>query len=305
MNIHPKSEFTYWFQKITETTVSVHVRLDTEDATIAFSKDPIAYLTYAIEGDGNIVCQNIELRSDDADDICKEIRIDFDLFCKYRPELALWSPIVASTAYASDASLDMLKDAYDILIYACVLTMYSETKMSDERACKRAQQICDWLATTDFYTAPGSTQYHDSYPTGLVNHSLRVAHEVIQLQNHVKFCNVNTAEAVICALMHDWCKINKYESYTRNVKNEATGQWEKVPAYRYKDAAVPLGHGETSMYLASRFISLTPEMACALRWHMGAWQINSSICNELQQANETYPMVLLLQFADQLSITKY
>ncbi len=41
----------------------------------------------------------------------------------------------------------------------------------------------------------------------------------------------------ICALLHDLCKANYYKPGTRNVKNEATGQWEKVPSYSVEDCS--------------------------------------------------------------------
>ena len=34
-----------------------------------------------------------------------------------------------------------------------------------------AQQLLDWLATTDFYTAPASTRFHGACECGLVMHS--------------------------------------------------------------------------------------------------------------------------------------
>ncbi len=39
----------------------------------------------------------------------------------------------------------------------------------------------------------------------------------------------------ICAMLHDLCKANYYKAGTRNVKNETTGQWEKVPCYSVED----------------------------------------------------------------------
>ena len=35
-----------------------------------------------------------------------------------------------------------------------------------------AQQLLDWLATTDFYTAPASTRFHGACECGLVMHSI-------------------------------------------------------------------------------------------------------------------------------------
>lgn len=46
-------------------------------------------------------------------------------------------------------------------------------------------------------------------------------------------------------------------------------------------------------------------MALAIRWHMGRWNVVDSEVNDLQTANENYPMVHMIQFADQLSIVNY
>ena len=93
--------------------------------------------------------------------------------------------------------------------------------------------------------------------------------------------------------------------YMRNVKNDETGIWEKVPSYKRIDASIPLGHGAQSMFMASRLFKLTADESLAIRWHMGVWNVSSNEYNDLQQANENYPLVHLLQFADQLSIVNY
>ncbi len=66
------------------------------------------------------------------------------------------------------------------------------------------------------------------------------------------------------------CKANYYKLGTRNVKNEATGQWEKVPFYSVEDL-FPYGHGEKSVFLIERFMKLKVEEAVAIRWHMGGF----------------------------------
>lgn len=74
-----------------------------------------------------------------------------------------------------------------------------------------------------------------------------------------------------CApLLHDVCKANFYKVSTRNVKNDATGQWEKVPFYQVADQ-LPYGHGEKSVYLIEHFMRLKTDEAIAIRWHMGGF----------------------------------
>ena len=35
----------------------------------------------------------------------------------------------------------------------------------------------------------------------------------------------------VVALLHDLCKVGCYKKSFRNVKNDATGQWERVPTF--------------------------------------------------------------------------
>ena len=41
--------------------------------------------------------------------------------------------------------------------------------------------MLEWLRTTDFFQAPASTKYHEVYPGGLVDHSVKVYHELQRL----------------------------------------------------------------------------------------------------------------------------
>lgn len=166
-------------------------------------------------------------------------------------------------------------------------------------------RLMSWMSLTDFFTAPASTRFHGSFEGGLCEHHIDVYNETVDLLTLDKFKDVNPVSAYLVALVHDFCKIGVYESYMRNVKNEETGRWEQVQAFRYDKPQYPFGHGVTSMYLISQFIRLTREEALAIRWHMGSWRCVRDEFSELQDANERYPLVLLLQFADQLSITGY
>ena len=148
-----------------------------------------------------------------------------------------------------------------------------------------ADKFLEWLNKTDFFTAPASTRYHLSEPGGLVAHSVHVYERLRSLYlaekiNDLKDCGDAVAAGLsdaeeetiaICGLLHDICKVNFYKAGTRNVKNETTGQWEKVPCYTIEDQ-LPYGHGEKSVYIIGWFMRLTREEAMAIRWHMGPWQ---------------------------------
>ena len=94
--------------------------------------------------------------------------------------------------------------------------------MSPARAAKK---LLDWLDNkTDFFSAPASTRFHGACDGGLCMHSLNVYHAL-----HDGFFTEGESEEsyAICALLHDLCKANYYKKGTRNVKNDATGHWEK------------------------------------------------------------------------------
>lgn len=162
-----------------------------------------------------------------------------------------------------------------------------------------------WIASTDFFRAPASTRFHGSFEGGLVQHHLDVYNETCSLITLPKFKDVNPVSAFLVALVHDFCKIGLYDPYFRNVKNDVTGQWEQVQAFKYDKPQYPFGHGVSSMYLATQFFRLSREESLAVRWHMGSYRCAAEDFSELQDSNERYPLVLLLQFADQLSITAY
>ena len=102
----------------------------------------------------------------------------------------------------------------------------------------------------------------------------------------------------LCALFHDLCKAQFYKVSTRNVKNEQTGAWEKVPYYAIEDM-FPYGHGEKSVYLVERFVRLKPAEAVAIRWHMGGFDESVKGGSfALSHAYEKYPLAVKLHLAD-------
>lgn len=175
------------------------------------------------------------------------------------------------------------------------------------------ENILSWLRTTDFYSSPASTKYHDNYKGGLLYHTLQAYNQLLSLRSVPKFQYVVDHQwwsAVLAILVHDWCKIGRYESYMKNVKQD-DGGWEQVPAYRYKEDGVGrLGHGTQSLIMImqlcnTKLTSLTFEEIAAIRWHMDNWDTSSYDIEDLHKCNEMVPMVRMIQFADQLAITTY
>lgn len=146
---------------------------------------------------------------------------------------------------------------------------------------------------TDFFTAPASTKYHGAFAGGLLMHSINVCAE-LRLDPNSKVYPTETL--IIVALLHDICKANCYRTEKRNVKEN--GGWVEKQVYVFEDE-LPLGHGEKSLYLASKFIKLSDEEAAAIRWHMGAFD-NAFRGGDrgLNAAYEKYPLAVLLHMAD-------
>ena len=160
--------------------------------------------------------------------------------------------------------------------------------------------LLEYLNRSDFFTAPASARFHGAHPGGLAEHSVNVyrcltdylARERVQ---ELYGLEASAESAAVVALLHDVCKIGCYRPGTRNVKNETTGQWEKVPTFFYEDK-LPYGHGEKSVYIVSGFMKLSREEAMAIRWHMGFSGPEDS--RMVGQALRQYPLAFALHTAD-------
>ena len=278
---HNYSEFKYWFHRISQQTLMV-------ESADGSDMEPI------------VINDGLNPTVD------KDILEDFEKF-KTRPEY-LVGKLIPFEYDGEKADLLDLKSTYIKLLVGALLiksNVYREDKEVISTTLSRINDMVGWLQGTDFFYAPASTHYHDAYEGGLLEHTLRVYNNIIKMYNVDVFGRVPLFSATISSLCHDWCKIGVYAKYLRNVKNEETGQWEKQDAYKYDPKGVQLGHGVSSIYIVTRFIPLTLEEYAAIRWHMGRWNVSEEEMNDLQSCNEKFPLVHMLQFADQLSITEY
>lgn len=156
-----------------------------------------------------------------------------------------------------------------------------------------SDRLLEWLEKTDFFTAPASSKYHCACECGLVMHSVSVFNTL--MEKHFDEETDNPESFAISALLHDLCKAQFYKVSTRNVKNEQTGQWEKVPYYAIEDS-FPYGHGEKSVFLIERFMRLKIDEAMAIRWHMGEFGGDNGMT--ISKAYEKYPLAVKLHLAD-------
>lgn len=205
------------------------------------------------------------------------------------------------------ATIEDLKTAYQMTMIGVALMRARKGAVVDvDQHAEKLGRVFDWLESAGFYVGPSSTQYHDAFPGGNLFHHMTAIDYIKELWTLPTFyTRVRIEDAVFVTSVHDWCKIDAYESYTKKLPNPKTGNWEPTTCYKYKDNLMPLGHGVSSMFLASKFFRMSNAEALAIRWHMGAYRCVESETHEMYQAVEKYPLVLMLQFADQLATTNY
>ena len=104
-----------------------------------------------------------------------------------------------------------------------------------------------FLEEIDFFNKPASVQYARAYQGGLCEQSLLLASELGMLCN-AYFPGRYTSEDILkVALFKDLYRAVMYESYLKNVKDEITGQWMSVEAFKTKDGSIRPVFGELGM----------------------------------------------------------
>jgi hypothetical protein len=163
-----------------------------------------------------------------------------------------------------------------------------------------SEELLEWIKSTDFFSAPASTKFHECYHGGLAEHSAKVFDELIRLLKAYPEVRITAETAAIISLLHDLCKIGTYKIEYRNRKNEF-GQWEKYPVYTFKEDFAYGGHGSKSVYLIQKYMKLTDEEAVAINCHMGATNNDYSVFEAYRQ----YPLAFLLHTADMAATIEF
>lgn len=157
-------------------------------------------------------------------------------------------------------------------------------------------ELNKFLDQINYFNAPASTQYIGAYPGGLCEHALRVAHELGILCN-AYFPGRYTEEDVIkVAFFKDIYKATMYEAYMKNVKNDETGQWEAVPAYRTREGANRPVYGDlgfSSYMQIKNLIPLSDEQIEAI-----VYSRPSDFAPDIHEVLRTYPLVNLVRMAE-------
>ncbi len=181
----------------------------------------------------------------------------------------------------------------------------------------RIEELIEYLDSTDFFSAPASTQFHMSCDGGLCQHSLNVYNNLVQLYTTVFNIETLTEEQrtslIIVALLHDISKVNLYEKTFRNEKvysdsgsksdNGGRFDWVSVPGFKKCSAEKRFifgNHEQNSEYIARCFIPLMVEESVAILHHMGGMAWDSAKDNIGEVYNQ-YSLALLLYMSDMLS----
>lgn len=161
-------------------------------------------------------------------------------------------------------------------------------------------EITKLLDQIDYFNKPATTQYIGAYPGGLCEYALRFANELGSLCN-AYFPGKYSAEDVIkVAFFKDIYKATMYEVYMKNVKDETTGQWTTVPAYKTKEDFNRPVYGDLgfSSYMQIKdLVPLTTEQVEAI-----VYSRISDFAPDIHAVFRSYPLVTLTRMAEMAAL---
>jgi HD superfamily phosphohydrolase YqeK len=184
---------------------------------------------------------------------------------------------------------------------------FTDILLATER--ENIKYVIEDLEDLGFFEAPASVNNHHNHPGGLVEHSLNVYDMAMNLRETIIKMRpdyekqLSTKSVAIAALLHDVCKADIYRIIKRARKNEI-GVYEKFDEYTVDYTKFPAGHGEKSVIMLLRSgLDLEDDEILAIRWHMGPWDLASSIDQErnYRTAQKFSPLVPLIHAADSLA----
>lgn len=145
------------------------------------------------------------------------------------------------------------------------------------------------LSDLGFFTQPASTKYHGAHEGGLFDHSFLTAKSLVELTEKLGLTWERPESPYIVGMYHDLCKCDNY------VKDFETDK------YIYNPEIIIPGHGDKSVIILQKYISLTDEEIACIRWHMGAYETDTKMWNYYGKAIEKYPNVLFTHTADMIA----
>ena len=160
--------------------------------------------------------------------------------------------------------------------------------------------IVKLLDKIDYFNKPLSAQYNGAYPGGLCEYALRFAHELGVLCNAYFPGKYTEADVIKVALFKDIYKATMYEVYMKNVKDEETGQWTTVPAYKTVESFNRQVFGDLgfSSYMQIKdLVPLTTEQTEAI-----VYSRISDFAPDIHDVFRSYPLVALARMAEMAAL---
>lgn len=166
------------------------------------------------------------------------------------------------------------------------------------------------LEKMGFFEAPASAGHHLNVAGGLVEHSLNTYKAALAVWLGMKAIDtsldseVKEDSIILASLLHDICKSDIYVRTVKKRKN-SIGVWEDCEGYKVSFKSFPMGHGEKSVVMAlCSGLELTDAEMLAIRWHMGAWEVNMASYEDRRNYDASkvlYPLVSIIQAGDALA----
>lgn len=160
-------------------------------------------------------------------------------------------------------------------------------------------EFSKYLDNVDFFEKPATAQCFKAYAGGLCEYALSTYYELAQLCNAYCPGKYTQEDVIKVALFKDLYRATLYEAYNKNVKDEETGQWKTVSAYRVKEDRPTFGEiGFSSYMIAKYFVNFTDEQILAICYSRG-----SEYVADIKDIYKSYRLVTLTKMAD--SATSY
>lgn len=156
-------------------------------------------------------------------------------------------------------------------------------------------ELVKYLDAVNYWEAPFSATENYAYKGGLVEYTLKFVNELGILCNAYK-PGVYSAEDILkVGLFKEIYRGELYEPYERNVKNNDTGMWEKVQAYKIRDQRATYGSTGFSSYMTIQhfYKDFTDEQIEAIV------QTNTKqdVSDDPYEILKSYPLIPLVKMA--------
>lgn len=139
-----------------------------------------------------------------------------------------------------------------------------------------------------YFYAPASKSHHLAVPGGLVQHSINVTTRLVALTKALRLKWPRPESPYLVGMLHDVVKVRSY------IVDKTATTDASAPKYIYAPSVYG-GHGAASVMMVTSElqVSLDPEEALAIRWHMGAFGLAGDELKEYDWALKAFPALLI------------